>query len=287
MRIFFAVFCLSVATAMQAATLNLDPARSQITISGNVAGFKLSEQGPGSLTTTVGGTVDITTLGGQIQITGATLDVNSNGSWAPGLNGQAKSPADLAGQASTLFGPITGAFRDLVVNAIGPVKPLAPNGQFDASAIVFSFPLNSTSVLDYDSFITGAGHQNLAGGGTNQAATVGTLIDSNGTQTLTIGLNATFFFTLAIPNDTALTLTGQLVATSAPAATPPQISGIQFTNGLAIITATKTLPTTKVESTRTFNGWTSESPIVTVIDSSTRTFTLQSADKFRFFRLAN
>src|SRR6185436_6373423 len=158
MRTFPTLLILAVSSlAAGAVTLNVDPAQSHITLSGTVAGFKLSEQGSGSLSTTVGGSVNVTVANGQIQIDSANLDPNTNGNWKPGKNGADSSPADLAGQATSIVGTITGALRDLVVNATSTAKPLDSNGKFDASSIVFAFPPNSTSVLDYNAGFLGAG----------------------------------------------------------------------------------------------------------------------------------
>src|SRR5262245_16327085 len=107
-----------------AASLTVDATKSQITLSGTVVGSQLGEQGPGSLTSKFGGTIDVTTSNGQIQITSGSLDPEVNGNWAPGRDGQAASPADLAGKASTLFGPVTGALRDLLVTASSAPKAL-------------------------------------------------------------------------------------------------------------------------------------------------------------------
>jgi hypothetical protein len=285
MRVSFVVVSVLCAVCAQAATLKVDSSKSQITLSGTVVGSALQEQATGSLTTTVGGTIDVTAGGGQIQITSAKLDPNINGNWAPGRQstGNSTDPADLGGEAHSFAGTITGALRDLLVDANSSAKTLSADGQFDASSIIFFFPTNSTSVLDYKSFL-GPGSQPLAGGGTNQTATVGTFVDNNGVQTLTIALNATFYFSLLTPNDTALTLKGQLFAATPPPPAP-SITGAKIVNGDFQFTGTDTDPSTVVESSTTLTSWGPQEAVIITIDPATRNFTVTAKDKFRFFRL--
>jgi hypothetical protein len=284
-------FFLSAITAslsLTAATLTLDPAQSEVTLSGYVANssWTLKTQGPGSLTTTIGGTIDVAVANGQVQITGGNLDPNVNGSWAPGRDGQAASPADFAGTASAgLLGNITGALRDLLVTLISTAKPLDAQGQFDASTIVFSFPPNSASVLDYDSFITGKGSQPLAGTGTNQTATVGTLIDNNGVQTLTLALDATFFFSLIGDNDTALTLKGQLVARSASTPTESSIGGAQIVNGQFQFTVTGATAASQIEASTDLKTWAVIQTAPAAGPNNTQIYTVPATAPFTFFRV--
>jgi hypothetical protein len=286
MRTFSALLLLAASSLVTGAvTLNVDPAQSQITLSGNVAGFKLQEQAAGSLSTTVGGTINVTVANGQIQIDSANFDPNTNGSWKPGRNGAASSPADLAGQSSSFAGTITGALRDLVVNATSTAKPLDSNGKFDASSIVFAFPQNSTSVLDYNAGFLGPGSKALAGAGTNQTATVGTFVSNNGVETLTIALDATFLFTVLTDGDTQMTLKGQLVATGGAAPVNPTITDVQIKDGKFQFTAGNTTANTQVQSTTTLNSWGPQQATITANDATTRTFVIPTTENFQFFRL--
>jgi hypothetical protein len=286
MRTFSVLLILAASSfAAGAVTLNVDPAQSQITLSGTVAGFKLAEQGSGSLTTTVGGSINLTVADGQIQIDSANLDPNTNGSWKPGRNGADSSPADLAGQSSSFVGTITGALRDLVVNAVSTAKSLDSNGKFDASSIVFAFPQNSSSILDYNAGFLGTGSKALAGAGTNQTATVGTLVSNNGVQTLTIALDATFTFTLLTANDTEMTLKGQLVATGGAAPVNPTITDVQLKDGKFQFTAGNTTANTQVQTSTTLTSWAPQQATITANDATTRTFVIPSTEKFQFFRL--
>jgi hypothetical protein len=248
-------------------------------------GQQLREQGPGSLTTTIEGTIDISLANGQIEITDAGLDPNVNGSWAPGRGNEANSPADFAGQASTLFGSITGALRDLFVTAMSSARPIDANGQFDASSIIFTFPESANSVLDYDSFITGKGSESLASRGTNETATVGTLVQSNGTQTLTIALDAVFTFGLVSDNDTTLRLSGQLVATSGEGPDAPSIVGNEIVDGQFRITVSGGTAQSQLEGSTSLTVWTAVQATVTPGPDGTQVYSVPVTGPFQFFRL--
>jgi hypothetical protein len=272
----------------QAATLNLDPARSQITISGNVAGFNLTPQGPGSLTTTVGGTISVETPPGQIQITGANLDPNINGNWAPGVGGAATSPADLAGEASTFLGRVTGALRELVVNATSSPRALDAAGQFDAAAIVFQFPTNGTSRFDYSApaIFGGAGSAELASAGTNNTATVGTYVQSDGTATLTLNLDAVFRFSIISDDpDTTLMLKGQLVATGAPAPSAPMIGSVELVDGQLRFSVTGASASSQVEGTTNLKDWAPAQATSSAGPGGTTIYSVGANAKYGFFRV--
>ena len=273
------------ANSTPAATLNVDSSKSQITLEGSLGGQTLREQGAGSLTTTIGGTIEVTTGGGQIEITGAALDPNVNGNWRPGRDNAATSPADLAGQA-TIFGlSAVGALRDLLLDAKSSPKPLDSQGQFDAASIVFSFPTNSNSTFDYDSFLTGKDSVSLASNGTNRTATVGTLVENNGVQTLTIALDAEFFFSLVVDNDTVLRLKGQLVASGAPGPSNPSIVGTELVDGQLTITVSGASETSQLEGSTNLVTWTPVPGTGTAGPNGTRIYTVPASDKFQFFRL--
>jgi hypothetical protein len=264
-----------------AATLTVDPAQSKITLAGTAAGYQLREQGPGSLTTTIGGTIDVNATGTEIQIISAGLDPNVNGNWAPGRNNDAASPADLAGSAPTLFGTVSGALRDLLVTASSGPKPLAADGSFDAGAIVFAFPPNSSSVFEYDSFATGKGSKVLSSVGTNQTATAGTW--AAGTQTLTIALNATFYFTLLVENDTQLTLTGEIVAKPAGPA-GPMLGGFQIVDGKVQFSLSGGSESSGIESSTNLVQWTAVQATATSGQNGNRDFSLPASGPMTFYR---
>src|SRR5262245_7951490 len=164
---------LSLASHAAPLVFTIDPAESQLTISGKVAGSDLKEQGAGSLTTKLGGTLQTDVTGSTIQFTGGSvIDPEVNGTWEPGIGGAAGSaPADFAGKAGS-FITAKGAFRNLIIDVTSAALAIA-NGTFDAAALTFGFPANSTATLDYDLVLT-HGSRTLSGLATNKVTEVGT-----------------------------------------------------------------------------------------------------------------
>lgn len=214
-----AVFLSCVGAGAQ--TFVLDTNQSVISISGSVAGATLSEQAPGSLTTHYEGTLQATVSGGNIQFTGGSLiEALTNGSWQPNADGSAGSqPADYGGQGSTGLATGKAALRQIELDATSP--PVAVSGgQFDSRSITFQFPSGAPSSLAYNisGFINSSGAKALNGYATNAVTTQATLSLAGGRQTLTLPVDATFFFTLLSANDTSIRLQGQFVATDQSAA---------------------------------------------------------------------
>ena len=277
--------CAVIAAVIQtsfAASLVVDPTQSTITLSGKVATYTLSEQGAGSLTTTVGGTMDVAATASEVQITSASLDPNVNGNWAPGRDGQPTAPADLAGSAQTLFGGVVGALRNLLVTARSEPKTIQSNGTFDAGSIIFAFPTNSSSVFEYDSFIA-KGSKVLSSVGTNNTATVGSWIDSSGVQTLTLALNATFYFSLIGDNDTQLTLIGQIVAKSAGPG-DPKLGGFEFVDGQMRFNLSGGSETSGIEGTTNLVNWVPVQASAVAGQNGERNFTVPTTGPMTFFR---
>src|SRR6516164_3875458 len=83
-------------TAANSQVFTLETNLSSVTISGTVMGASITEQGPGSLTASVGGTIQASLAGNTIQFTGRSqILVETNGNWQPAADGTAGSaPAD-------------------------------------------------------------------------------------------------------------------------------------------------------------------------------------------------
>ena len=153
----------SALTTADATVFYVDPGLSTVTLSGsgtltgvagdwsasglflNVSGgFTVSgggtlvQQGAGSLTTSLTGTVDASEAGGMLTFNSAAISPNDNGTWSPGA-----APAQLAGQvtpsASLLFSG--GIFADLL-NILSPfLEPLLEQATYLAAR---SLNLNAT-----------------------------------------------------------------------------------------------------------------------------------------------
>jgi hypothetical protein len=215
-------FTLSVNLAYpQAQVYTLDPSQSALSISGNIVGYTMMEQAPGSLTTKFGGTIQAMVAGNTIQFTGLSLvEAQDNGSWQPKGDGTAGSePANFGAQASSFFASAKAALRKTQLDVISSAITMT-NGQFDSRGLTFLFPSNAPSTFCYA--VTGAlnqsGFEPLRGYATNAIATLSSLTTSGTQQTLTIPVNATFVLSLLSANDSSFTVKGQLVATRNAAA---------------------------------------------------------------------
>ncbi len=111
----------------------IDPARSSLSLSGSVLGITFSPQGPGSLITSYGGTIQLTQTPGTIQFTGGSLiAAQTSGSWQPLAGGGAGSaPADYGGVASS-FVTANVAMRSILLDVTSPPITVT-SGQFDSN----------------------------------------------------------------------------------------------------------------------------------------------------------
>jgi hypothetical protein len=203
----------------------IDKTQSTISLAGSVLGNDLKEQGPGSLATTFSGVINADVSDAGIQFTGgSTITGLTNGVWQPGSGGGSGSaPADYAAQATTIIGPLKGALRNLVLDVRSGVLGIT-NNQFDASALVFAFPTNSTATFDYDAGLLGHSGLILSGLSTNKVVNGATLIGAAGARTLTIQTDTQFQFTTV---SGSIRLTGNLVAKETTQGASPRITSIQ------------------------------------------------------------
>jgi len=132
----------------------IDPSQSSLTVSGSILGNPFSPQGAGSMTTTYGGTIQAAQTAGTIQFTGLSLiTANTNGSWTPLAGGggyPGVAAADYGATASLYGGFVTvvAAFRSLLFDVTSPAITVT-GGQFYPGSLMFLFPSNTTSTLDY------------------------------------------------------------------------------------------------------------------------------------------
>jgi hypothetical protein len=197
---------------------SIDTNQTSFTISGSIQGSSFVQQGAGSLTTHYGGTVQLNQTAGTIQFTGLSLiAAQTNGSWQPQPGGVAgNAPANYGASASIAGGLVTvlAALRSIVFDVTSPSITLS-NGQFDPSSLTFLLPTNGSSALAYkeSGFATGSGTKLLTGYATNNVAILATLSTAGTQQTLSVGVNTQFQFSIVSANDTILNVVGQLVAT--------------------------------------------------------------------------
>jgi hypothetical protein len=231
-----ALLCFFAAMGAHAAQVfTIDPTRSSLAISGNVLGSELTIQGPASLTTSLLGTVRLAADGGLIEFPGdSRIVAATNGNWQPlvdGSNGSA--PASFGGRIDIGLAAGNAALRDIQLDLSSGSLPL-DNGRFDASRLVFAFVTGAKGSFAYDvtGLVTQHGVLPLTGSATNAPTTSATLAVSAKGQVLTIPVNATFRSTLLTPDDTVLTLQGQLVAVTETV--PPQGSTFDLASDLSV-----------------------------------------------------
>lgn len=284
-----ALALLALSAQVSAATFQVDPTRSSISISGTLGGFAIQAQEPGSLQTRYGGTVNATVQNGTITFTGGSLvDAQTNGFWQPKPDGTTgREWADYGAQVNTgIGGTARGALRNIIMDVTSAAIPIT-NGSFDARGLVFSFPTNSTASLDFNAGFFGSGSEALGGSSTNRTATLGTITTNGTAQTLTVNVDATFVFTAISDNDSQVRFVGSVIATNLPAATAPSFFKTELIgNVLRLHAQVEPGQNVKLQSTANFNGWSDRVPETTVVDGNTRIFSVAATGSREFFRLA-
>ena len=266
----------------------IDGSQSQITLSGQVAGYTFSAQGAGSLTTTYSGSINADISGSTIQFTGSSAIIaKANGVWQPGVGGAGGSSAaaDYGAVASAgFFGTAYGAARNVVLDMASPLLTVTGTN-FDSSALVFSFATGSSSSFDYYNGFLGGGSLSLTGNSTNTVANAASLTTAGASQKLFIQLNAQFSFTLLSTGDTPLTLTGQIVATNSSVA-PFMISSIAVSNQSVVLKVLDATLQSQLQSSTNLTAWSSASGAVsTNAGTGIITFTTPMTGSQGYFRV--
>jgi hypothetical protein len=266
----------------------VDTNQSSLTISGSVVGGTIASQGTGSLTASLGGSIQIALVGNTIQFTGQGLIApNTNGSWQPLVDGTAgAAPADFGGQANLGIASGVAALRNIQLGTISPAININA-GQFDSSSLTFFFPSNSTSTLAYNvtGLISKHGSLILSGYATNKVTTLASLGTVGGHQVLTIPVDATYFLTLVQPNDTVIHFQGQLVAVQSGQA-PLQVQSVTVQKQ-ALLLQWQAAPGAQfqIQSSANLKLWQTNATIVTPA-SGVNTWTGAVTGPLQFFRLA-
>lgn len=213
-----------------AAVFDIDPARSSITVSGNLASFEVKEQAPGSLTSKLEGKLTVEIASDSIQfLPGELIHVQDNGTWQPKAEGEPGSETGaFGGKAGNFLVSAVAAGRDMELSLISDALGLT-DGAFPAEGLVFSFPTGGKAAFDYRAtgLLSAAGRLPLEGHGTNVSATPATLVTEGTTRTLTIPLDTTYAFALISETtpDTEVIIKGQLVAVYTEVSAPTDFPG--------------------------------------------------------------
>jgi hypothetical protein len=262
----------------------VDDTQSQISLSGKIAGYALTTQSAGSLTTTYSGNINADIAGSTIQFTGASAIIaKTSGVWQPAVGGASGSAlADYGGKASLSFlGTGYGAARNIVLDLNSPLLTLTDTN-FDSTALVFSFASSSASAFDYYTSIT-HGTLSLTGNSTNSVANGASLTTNGNVLKLVIQINAQFAFTLLNAGDTPLDLTGQIVATNVLAA-PIVISSIALANQQVVLTVENATESSQLQISTNLQAWLPASTTVSN-HSGLMIFTTPLSGPQSFFRV--
>ena len=265
-----AMACCLVSTAARGElkTFVLDTNNSSLTISGTLEGAAFQQQGAGSLTTKISGTIKADVTSSNITFVGGSAIVALNsGNWQPGTNGVAgNAPANFGVKVSVLLTTVMAAVRNTLLDVTSSALTVT-GGSFSGQGLHFNYPSNSTSVLDYSYsglLGTGSGSKQLKGVSTNTLNDA-TLIVQGAQLVLTIPVDDSGAATALNPNDIQYRLRGQLVA-RAPVSVPLQINAFQVSSGQL----TFTIATTPDQS-YTILGSTNLTDWATIVDQFTAT----------------
>jgi hypothetical protein len=273
---------------MQGQVFAIDSTKSSVTISGTVAGGTITTQGTGSLTANVGGTIRATLSGANLLFPGqSVIAAQTNGSWQPLHDGSPGSaPADFGGKANLIIATGLAALRNIQLDVFAP--PITVNGgTFDSSTLTFGFPTNASSSLDYNvsGLVSKSGSFLLTGYATNKVTALAALSTSGNQQTMTIPVDATFYFTLTSANDTVIRLQGQLVATQAVEGTF-QVQGLTVTGQEVLLQWQASAgEQVQIQSSTNLQAWATIATI-TAPASGLYTWTGSVSGPLDYFRLA-
>jgi hypothetical protein len=236
----------------------------------------------------VGGTIRATLNGANLQFPGQSVIASqTNGSWQPLHDGSAGSaPADFGGKANLIIASGLAALRNIQLDVFAPPIPVN-GGKFDSSSLTFGFPTNASSSLDYNvsGLVSKTGSVPLTGYATNKVTALASLSTSGNQQTMTIPVDATFFFTLTSANDTVIRLQGQLVATQA-VESAFQIQNLTVTGPEVLLQWQASAgEQVQVESSTNLQTWVTNATI-TATASGLYTWTGAVSGPLDFFRLA-
>jgi hypothetical protein len=282
----------------------IDPARSIISLSGNVVADGLSlafgTQGTGSLTTSYTGSILVDLSLPNIQFPGgSTITADTNGIWQPGVGGRSGSdPADYGGKISGLVGLITGNFagRNMQFDVTSPAETLT-NGGFNSGLLTVTFRTNSTPAptVDYNVTVTGdsgddtSGTSALIGAASNIVAT-GFLTNAfnvtNVAQKLTLRIPVNITNVSTVSGDViTVILTGTMVATAPSTDWPLHVTSSVQAGQLTLSWPSIPGQSFTVQTTRNLDAAWTTAPGPLTVNANTTTWTGEATNSAQFFRV--
>jgi hypothetical protein len=276
-----------------AAVFSVDSSQSQITLAGNIVAYgtlsaPITPQGPGSLATFYGGTINATVSLPALQFTGSnSIAAQTNGMWQPQSGATPGSAAaDYGGKAVTTI-PFVGivtayaALRNVVLELTSPALAVS-NGSFDSRTLVFAFSTNVNGTIDYIDDFNDSGTFPLNGSATNAASASSSLTTTGGVQKLVVPIDTTYPVASGALAGTTLHLTGQIVALRSVVA--PVITAFTVTNHTAVLTVTNATLQSQLLHSGDLQTWSTASATITN-EAELIIFTSDAPGQLEFFRV--
>ncbi|MGA2867712.1 MAG: hypothetical protein ABSF34_00935 [Verrucomicrobiota bacterium] len=258
----------------------VDPAESQVTLSGNLEAFDgelsatISAQQSGSLTAYYAGYINVAVSNTTIEFTGSSsVEALTNSlpqQPAPG-GSTGSAPADYGGMAQkSFFGQsitVDIALRNVVLDLTSGMLTLN-NGGFNTAALQFSFSTNEIGTIDYLSPSLGEnGSDNLVGDLADASSMTATLTTNSEVQILTIPVNMTFTPGSGALDGSTLNMVGQIVATNSLAL--PLINSIEITNQTVTLSVANVTAQSQVLVSTNLDNWQVQTATVTNLSGLT------------------
>jgi hypothetical protein len=220
-----------VAAQAELAMFDVDPTRSQIQLTGVVAGSPFTEQNPGSLSNAFTGTILVDLTDTHIRFPGGSLiRAQETQSYQPAVGGASGSaPAAFGAKATVKVVIFSAAANAAARNVAFDMESLAlakTGDTFDARGISFRVPESAGTQLDYrtSGAFTLFGSESVTGLAVNKGQ-AGSLGPDNGVETLSIPFDASYVFELADTGSAEMKFSGRIVATRrAGPVVPPEVT---------------------------------------------------------------
>jgi len=256
----------------------IDPSQSKISLSGSILGSAFTEQAPGSLDTTLSGTLTAMDSTDGIQFTGGKIVAADNGIWKPVVNG---GGASFGAHAEPVVGPVDCAMRNIIFSASSLLLPYG-NDAFDSSGVLFSFAYDSTASFDLSNKLVGVVSSPIDATSRNNLLNGGSLRLINGNLHLALGIDVPLTVSGIIEGDTILHLVGLIVGDGVPV---PAITSYQLLGDSMTIRAEGIGSSGNLQVSTDCKNW-SVQPATRADDPQGSTFSFSTTGDVRFFRIA-
>jgi hypothetical protein len=279
--------CLVPATGRAAlTTFTLDATNSSLSISGTLGSAAFQQQGAGSMTTKIGGTIKADVTSSNVTfVGGSAIAAMTNGNWQPGVGGVSGSaPANFGVKVNVyVFITAMAAVRNALLDVTSTALTVT-GGAFPGKQLQFAFSTASTTVLDYNAGSLASGSDALSNVFTNIESANATLVVQGAQWVLTIPVDILGSKTIT-PGIVNYRLIGQLVA-RAPVSVPLQINTFRMSPGqLTFTIATTPGQLYTILGSTNLTDWTAIVDQFTATNNPTVRNVSRSASPQKYFRV--